>query len=248
MFRIWQLHKRFKRYIIVSMKLQRFFYEGPLSSKDSVVITRESLVNQLKNVFRLVKGDQIMLFNNSGFDFLASIQEYKDDSVSLSIDETTENTVLPIRETYLFSSLVKKDNFEWIIQKATELGVSHIIPIISERTEKKELNLERAQRIIVEAAEQSGRGTLPILYEATDLESALHNYAHVKSIAWHTNAPKFVSQDVADALGAYIGPEGGWSPDEIAVFKKHGVHTRSLGPQILRSETAVVAVISRLIF
>lgn len=230
------------------MKLQRFFCEEKLSGQGSILISRPALINQLKNVFRFSNGDKVVLFDNSGFDFLASIVSYNDDSVSFQIESVSENVVLPLRETYLFASLVKKDNFEWILQKATELGVSHIIPVVSERTEKKDLNLERVQKIIIEAAEQSGRGTLPILYEVTDLESALHNYAHVKSIAWHTNAPKFVSQDVSDVLGAYIGPEGGWSVAEEDMFKKHGIHTRSLGPQVLRSETAVIAVISRLVF
>ncbi len=230
------------------MKLQRFFYEEKLSNKSSVLITRDSLTNQLKNVFRLVKGDEIVLFDNSGFDFYCSIEGYDGDSVSLTVNKVSENIVLPLRETYLFASIIKKDNFEWIIQKATELGVSHIIPLISERTEKKDINLGRAQKIIIEAAEQSGRGTLPILCEVTDLETALNKYVHIKSIAWHTLAPKFVSQDIADTLGAYIGPEGGWSQVELDLFKTHGIHARSLGPQVLRSETAVIAVISRLVF
>ncbi len=230
------------------MRTHRFFSQEKLGGTTSTLITCGPLVNQLKNVFRLTKGDEIILFDNSGYDFRAVIGDYEKDSVSLTIIEKNENTVLPTRETYLFASLVKKDTFEWIAQKATELGVSHIIPIVSSRSEKKDLNIERIQKIIIEAAEQSGRGTLPILYEITELDSALTNYAHVKSIAWHTQAVKFVSQDLEGAIGAYIGPEGGWSQEELELFKKHGVHTRSLGPQVLRSETAVIAVISQLVF
>lgn len=230
------------------MKLNRFYCEEKLVGMTNGSITRDSLVNQLKNVFRLKSGDDIILFDGSGFDYLVTIAGYENDTVSFNVKSVNENIVLPIRETYLFASLVKKDNFEWIVQKATELGVSHIIPLVSDRTEKKDINRERMQKIITEAAEQSGRGTLPILYDVMELETALHNYAHVRSIAWHTTAPKFVSQDVSDSIGAYIGPEGGWSPLEIEIFKKHGVHIRSLGPQVLRSETAVIAVISRLVF
>jgi 16S rRNA (uracil1498-N3)-methyltransferase len=230
------------------MRLQRFFCGEKLGNKNSMLVTSESLVNQLKNVFRFVKGDRIILFDNSGLDFTSVIEGYENNSVSLSIVEVNENNVLPIRETYLFASLVKKDNFEWIAEKATELGVSHIIPILSERSEKKDLNLERIQKIIIEAAEQSGRGTLPILYEIRDLSSTLSSYAHVKSIAWDPLAKKFVSQDLSDVIGAYIGPEGGWSPREMELFKDHGIEIRSLGPQTLRSETAVIAVISHLVF
>jgi 16S rRNA (uracil1498-N3)-methyltransferase len=230
------------------MKIQRFFIQDKIEGKSSLVISSASVVNQFKNVFRFTKGDKVVLFDNSGFDFTFVIDDYDKESVLLSRIEIRENTVLPLRETYLFASLVKKDNFEWIAQKATELGVSHIIPIISDRSEKKDLNSERIQKIIIEAAEQSGRGTLPILYEIVNLSSAIENYAHVKSVAWDPMAPKFVSQDIANVIGAYIGPEGGWSSQELELFKQHGIHTRSLGPQVLRSETAVIAVISHLVF
>lgn len=230
------------------MRIHRFFSQDKLLGKDTLTITSESMFNQFKNVFRFGIGDQVILFDNSGFDFTFSISGYEKDSILLSKIEVHENIVLPSRETYLFASLVKKDNFEWIAQKATELGVSHIIPIVSDRSEKKDLNTERIQKIIIEAAEQSGRGTLPILYEVSDLSSALENYAHVRSIAWDPIAPKFVSLDIENINGAYIGPEGGWSPQELELFKQRGIHTRSLGPQILRSETAVIAVISQLIF
>jgi 16S rRNA (uracil1498-N3)-methyltransferase len=213
-----------------------------------VVVPLDTLVNQLRNVFRLRSGDEVILFDNSGFDFLVSIIGYEKDAVSFSIIKKIENNVLPSRETYLFASLVKKDNFEWIIQKATELGVSHIIPIISDRTEKKDLNIARAKRIITEACEQSGRGILPVLHEMLELEQALHTYKNIISIAWHTNANRFVSQDLVDIIGVYIGPEGGWSDKEIETFNNHGVQIRSLGPQVLRSETAVIAVLSRLVF
>ncbi len=201
------------------MKLHRFFVQDKLKNKQSITIAREDLLNQLKNVFRFVKGDQVILFDNSGDDFLFAIDGYVSDGVSFSLIEMRKNIVTPVRETYLFSSIVKKDNFEWIAQKATELGVSHIIPIASDRSEKKDLNRERINKIIIEAAEQSGRGTLPILYEVTDLKSALSNYGHVKSIAWDPSATKFSSEDMIDCIGAYIGPEGGWSQQELELFK-----------------------------
>ena len=150
------------------MKTHRFFVQDKIGDKSLLAVTSPAMVNQFKNVFRFVKGDRVILFDNSGFDFTFAIEGYDKDVVSLSRIEICENIVLPLRETYLFASLVKKDNFEWIAQKATELGVSHIIPIISDRSEKKDLNNDRIQKIIIEAAVQSGRGTLPILYEITD--------------------------------------------------------------------------------
>lgn len=229
------------------MRLNRFFCEVTLDQK-STLISHASLVNQLKNVFRLVKGDKIILFDGSGFDYVVVIDGYEKDSVSFSVIEVKQNIVVTQHETYLFASIVKKDNFEWISQKATELGVSHIVPIISERSEKKNLNMDRLKKIIIEASEQSGRGTIPEISEIIDLEDALKKYSHIKSIAWDIIAQKFVSQDVDEAVGAYIGPEGGWSTKELELFEKHNIKTRSLGPQVLRAETAVIAILSRMVF
>lgn len=226
----------------------RFFSQEKLGQENSKLITNGPFVNQIKNVFRLAKDDKVILFDNSGYDFVCQIDGYENNGIALTIIEKKENVVLPSKETYLFASIVKKDNFEWIAQKATELGVSHIIPISSERSEKKDLNIERIQKIIIEAAEQSGRGTLPILHEIVDLSSALQNFSHIKSIAWDPQATKFVSQDISESLGAFIGPEGGWTSKELDMFKEHNIHIRSLGPQVLRSETAVIAVISHLVF
>ncbi len=230
------------------MRFHRFFLKESIGTNSSVIVSDYSFINQLKNVFRLVKGDQIIIFDNSGYDFTATIDGYEKDSVSLAIIENHKNMILPTRETYLFVSIVKKDNFEWIAEKATELGVSHIIPIVSERSEKKDINIERINKIIIEAAEQSGRGTIPVLCQVTDLTNAIIKYAHIKSVAWDPFATKFSSKDVDSSLGAYIGPEGGWSHQELNLFKQHGIEIRSLGPQVLRSETAVIAVISRLVF
>lgn len=230
------------------MRLRRFFCDLELGSKTSTLITSGSLVNQLKNVFRLGKGDEVILFDNSGYDFRAVINSFEKDSVSFTITETLENNIHTKREVYLFSSIVKKDNFEWIVQKATELGVSHIVPVVSERTEKKDLNIERLNKIIIEASEQSGRAKLPTLHDVGDLKSVLEKYKSIPSIAWHIESQKFVSQEVHDVIGAYVGPEGGWSSNEIELFESHNIKIRSLGEQVLRSETAVVAVLSQYVF
>lgn len=229
------------------MRLNRFFCEVTLDQK-STLISHAPLVNQLKNVFRLVTGDKIILFDGSGFDFISVIEGYEKDTVSFSVVEVKQNMVVARNETYLFASIVKKDNFEWIAQKATELGVSHIVPVMSERSEKKNLNMERLHKIVIEAAEQSGRGTIPEISEILGLETVLEKYSHIKSLAWDIMAEKFVSQDVAEISGAYIGPEGGWSPKELELFAKHNLKTRSLGPQVLRAETAVIAALSQMVF
>ncbi len=230
------------------MKLQRFFVGSAIEDRQETNIPSLELSNQLKNVLRLSEGDKVVLFDNSGYDFLSAIYKYQKDGVSFKILEKTRNAVRPERETYLFASIVKKDNFEWIVEKATELGVSHIIPLVSARTEKKNLNQERLTKVSIEAAEQSGRATLPVLHTIVSLEKALVEYAHLQSIAWDPSAEKFSANDMLTINGVYIGPEGGWSSEELEMFRSHGIHLHSLGPQILRAETAAIAVISRLVF
>ncbi len=226
----------------------RFYSQEKLGQKNSKLITSGPLVNQIKNVFRLSSGDNVTLFDGSGQDFLCRIEEYTKDSVSLLILEVNENNKKISKEIYLFASIVKKDNFEWIAQKATELGVSHIVPVSSERSEKKNLNIERIQKIIIEAAEQSGRGTLPVLHDIKDLEATIFEYKNINSIAWEPSAIKFISQDLSDINGVYIGPEGGWSEKELRLFEENNIPIKSLGPQILRAETAVIAALSLLVF
>lgn len=202
----------------------------------------------MRNVLRLKPPHTIVIFDGSGFDFFASIEKFEKDAVMLKIVKKEKNIVDLSRETYLFVSLVKKDKFEWIVEKATELGVSHIIPIVSARTEKKDINSMRLKTIIKEAAEQSGRGKLPILAEVLGLEKALANYSSHGKIALEPLAPRFLAGDFSSVDGIFVGPEGGWTGEEIEMFKKYGVMTRSLGSQILRTETAVVAGLSQIVF
>lgn len=226
-----------------------------LASEKQVALTltsQEALVNQLKNVFRLRSGDRVIFFDNTGYDFLVNIDAFgkakEKDSINFTILETNKNTVALGRDVYLFASIIKKDNFEWVAQKATELGVTHIVPILSERSEKKDLNFERLNKIVIEASEQSGRGVIPIVSEIVTLEDAISNYHKVSSIALHTIVSNPVSQDLSKFDGVYIGPEGGWSEKEIELFKQNKIAVYSLGPQVLRAETAVVAALSLLVF
>ena len=214
----------------------------------TTLISYGDITNQIRNVFRLRSGDKVILFDGSGRDFVATITGYEKDSVSFKIEEVSDNNVSPKKKIYLFASIVKKDTFEWIAQKATELGVTHIIPVLAERSEKKNLNIERLQKIITEAAEQSGRATLPELHEIITLPDALKRYSDIASIAWNIEAPKFVSQDLKDIQGIYIGPEGGWSEKELTLFKENNIGIYSLGPQVLRAETAVVATLAQFVF
>ncbi|MFM2357586.1 MAG: hypothetical protein RJA61_323, partial [Candidatus Parcubacteria bacterium] len=136
-----------------------------------------------------------------------------------------------------------------ILEKCTELGVTHFVPIISERSEKKNLNYERAQKIIKEASEQSGRGTLPELGETCVLQDVFEKYP-MDFIAFDFSGTKLENnkfQITNSKIGILIGPEGGWTERELQVFKDKHIPLFTLGNQVLRAETAAVAVSSLLL-
>jgi 16S rRNA (uracil1498-N3)-methyltransferase len=231
------------------MKLQRFYVPLPIvSNNEPFNVPSAELLNQLSRVLRLHEGDTVVLFDNSGMQYKAAIYKYQNDGVSFTILGLEEGDAKPQRETWLFVAMVKKDNFEWIVQKATELGVSHIVPLLSARTEKKDFNRERLTKISIEAAEQSGRATLPQIHDILKLADAIAEFRYIKSVAWDPNAPKLSASQIEDVQGSYIGPEGGWTEDELVQFKNQGVPIYSLGPQVLRAETAVVAALTKLVF
>jgi len=222
------------------MRLHRFYIE-----KINPTITDERLIHQWKNVFRYEAGDKVILFDGSGKDFECEIQGLDKKEASLTILEEKEG-IIPKKNIVLYQSLVKKDNMEWIVEKATELGISKIVPIISERSEKKDFNLERAKKIIIEASEQCGRSNIPELGEVTDLDKALE-IAEGKLIAFHTATPPNPPLDQGKGnqdLSLFIGPEGGFTENEIEEFKKADTEIRSLGDLVLRAETAAIAALA----
>ncbi|MCC2631006.1 MAG: hypothetical protein K0S38_815 [Candidatus Paceibacter sp.] len=225
------------------MRLHRFFIEEHLRNKKEVTIFDENQIHQWKDVFRLRAGDKIILLDNTGFEYLAEVELLAKGKAELKILDQSVATNIPKKEVWLFASLIKKDNFEWILEKGTELGVSHVVPIISDRTEKKDINMERAQKIVREASEQSGRGKLPEIDEPIDIEKAI-NSAHIPLIAFHISGEKFVADfhNAKQTIGILVGPEGGWSDREISLFKEKDIPVYSLGEQVLRAETAAIVI------
>jgi len=244
------------------MRLHNFFIDQKIG--EAKILRLESLNNadllhQLKNVFRLEKGDEVVLLDNSGLEYRSKIELLSKSEGVFEVVEVTENKVTPKRDVCLCVSMIKKDNFEWILEKGTELGVSFFTPIISERSVKTNFNHERGEKIIKEASEQSGRGKLPGLYKMISLEVAL-DYVQKNNflaVAFHVNNDekenvkkfdlKMIENTGSKMTTVFIGPEGGWTENEIALFKKYGAEICSLGSQTLRAETAAIAAASLLL-
>ena len=280
----------YKSFIMAFMRLHRFFIEQEIPDSEEVTIADKDLIHQWQKVFRLKTGDKVIIFDGSGFDYVSEFVSLDRNNSILKIVEKKLNQNIQKKEIHLFQSIIKKDKFEWVLEKGTELGVSFFHPIISERSEKKNINFERANKIIKEASEQSGRLNLPHLNELANFEDVLGNigftqldavrgasekrpshtseygegaserrneemrqvrksYNDFVSIAFDPTGDKFDKNDFEKEkiLGIFIGPEGGWSDRELELFKEKRFKILSLGNQILKAETAAIAVSSLLL-
>ena len=220
----------------------RLFTPHTLELNSSIQMTQNQ-VHYLFHVMRKKCGEDILLFNGQDGEWLATI-----DTLNKKI-----GTFKPISQTrpqqntqgaILAAALIKKDCFDFVLQKATELGVKEIIPLITTRTVVKQLNMERAQTILVEASEQCERLDVPMLHSPTPLNTFLKTIPQkfvYLSERGTTSAPISNNEDICFV----IGPEGGWHPDEIKLFEScPNASSLNLGYLILRAETAAISVLA----
>ncbi len=220
------------------MRLHRFYISEQLQVGKEIRVEDTELLNQWGKVFRLSAGDKVILFNGEGSDFEATFKILSKKEAVLVINREIENKNTSEIELHIFQSIIKKDNFELIVQKCTEIGVFAFHPVISERSEKKDLNTERLVKISKEASEQSFRTTVPKIFEPLQLEKALENFdGELYVLDFDEESIKNID---ANKIGIIIGPEGGWSEKEREYFKTKNIKSVSLGNPVLRAETAAI--------
>jgi 16S rRNA (uracil1498-N3)-methyltransferase len=228
------------------MRLHRFYVTQPLG--EEVVINDVPLLHQWINVFRYESGDLVILFNGDGNDYTYSLVAATKKSCTLAYSGKHVSYV-PNNDITLCLSVIKKDNFELVVEKATELGISTVIPILSSRSENKNLSFERLEKIAKEASEQCGRGNLPSIHKITPLKEVLDSLGDKRAVALQMNE-KALSQATlgkTPGLVLFIGPEGGWGEADLKLFKEYNASMFSLGSTVLRAETAAIASLSLLI-
>jgi 16S rRNA (uracil1498-N3)-methyltransferase len=220
-------------------------------SQSRFKIYDEEILKQAKNVLRLKKGDSLILADGKLNEAVVRIAESDKKFLEVEILERNVNKNEPERHGILYCSILKRENFEWVVQKATEVGIKEIAPVISSRTVKLGLKEERLEKIIKEAAEQSGRGVLPILRQAVKFSEALENAKQNDLNLFFEIGGQLL--DMAELremkfkkIGIFIGPEGGWSPEEVEAIasltkEDKNFKLRGLGKLTLRAETAAVA-------
>lgn len=228
------------------MRLHRFYTTEKIEAKTSfdtdvrpreIEITDERIVHQVRNVFRLGVGDKVILFNGEGVDFESEITDVSKSNLKVKI-LNSRKVYVPEKKITLFISIIKKENFELVCEKVTELGATSIVPVITERTLQKNLNRERIEKILVEASEQCGRGDVPVFGEETKLEKILNEE---NIFVCDMGGESFGSLKlIAKSQQLLIGPEGGWTEEERKMFKEKNLKIVSLGKTVLRAETAAI--------
>lgn len=220
------------------MRSHRFYTDGTIKLKADFWVHEPGLLWQWKRVLRFQPGQEVILFDGHTTDRLYRVIAISDKEAHLHMVTELERS-LPKRHVYLFWSLLKKDNNDLILQKCTELGVSNFVPILSERSIRMGYNIDRAHKIITEASEQCGRSTIPQLREPIHLEKALDEYNDKVPLyicEQGSNTPEITHQQ----LGIFIGPEGGWSDNEINLFNAGNLQHIAISDHTLRAETAAI--------
>lgn len=226
------------------MRLHRFYIEEKLAGKKEIRISDGKLLHQLRDVFRLEKRDEVIFFGGEGMDIIFKIESLsKKEGIFVKEKEEESAGQRDVRRPYitLCMALIKKGNFELVLQKCTELGVSRFVPILAERSEKKNIDIERAKRIIKEASEQCGRGDLPVIEEIKTLGEVLGTERDLIVLDVSGEPLKAHKLTSSQAYKLLVGPEGGWSEKELSLFKEKNIPIYSLGTLTLRAETAAIA-------
>lgn len=221
------------------MKIHRFIGEFDLGQKE-VEIQDPEIIKQIKGVLRLEAGEHIILGDGRGLVAEAEIISISPKSVRAEIIKVEEPEDARVKVN-LFLAILKKENFELAVQKAVEAGVSSITPVITERTIKTGLNMDRLEKIIREASEQSGRSIVPELFEIFPFDEAITALSDQK-IIFHIGdsiLPYHPSTE-AEQVNIFIGPEGGFTEAEIERARRSGFVPASLGNLTLRAETAAI--------
>lgn len=232
------------------MRCPRIYSPQPLAAHASLEL-EAAAAHHLARVLRMQAGDALVLFNGEGGEYPATIAAIGKRSVTVATEQFVDTVLESPLQLHLGIAMSKGDRMDWIVQKATELGATHIVPLYSERVELKlqgeraEKKLEHWRGIAIAACEQCGRNRLPVIADIQPLAAWLEQTAADKKFVLHHRSE--ATLDAAAKPGSVallIGPEGGLSETEIAAAQRRGFEPLRLGPRVLRTETAPLAAIS----
>ncbi|TSC82588.1 MAG: 16S rRNA (uracil1498-N3)-methyltransferase [Parcubacteria group bacterium Gr01-1014_20] len=226
------------------MKTHRFITSF-IKEGSTIKIVNLEIFHQLKKVLKIKPGESVILSEGNGTDFLSKLTIFGKDFVEFEVLEERDNQNEPRRKIFLFAAILKRENFEFIIQKGTETGVEEFFPIITERTVKFALKLDRLRKIAKEAAEQSERSRVPKVHPPLSFGDALEKSKEISTPLVLERGGKFLFESAPDlkgleSLSLLIGPEGGWTTRELQEFEKNHYPLIDLGSRTLRAETSAI--------
>ena len=221
--------------------LPRLYLRQPASAGATVALDAAQ-ANYLGNVLRLGAGAELLVFDGMSGEWLARIAEVGKKRMTLAVERKTREPE-SIPDLWLAFAPVKRAQTDWLVEKATELGAARLMPVMTQRTVAERVRLDRLESIAIEAAEQCGRTRVPQIVEPVplrrfveELDPARHFYFADES----GGEPLAAAFEEGPAV-ILVGPEGGFTDEERAFVRGNGASPVSLGPRILRGETAAIA-------
>ena len=230
---------------IVTAKI-RLYVEHPLGQGQSVPLTRAQ-AHYLFGVMRLSVGDGVLVFDGSSGEWLATVAEAGKKGGTLTVSHNTRPMQMP-PDLWLLFAPVKKARTDFIVEKATEMGVARLVPVQTEFTNSGRIQRDRLQAHVVEAAEQCGATYVPEVADMVRLDRLLSGWDSTRKILFCDEAKVGEAAKTPDAAGPWailIGPEGGFSgKEQERLASLDHAQSISLGPRILRADTAAVAALT----
>lgn len=249
--------------------MHRFFVPPEWISGGAVTL-EGACARQIATVLRLRPGDRICVLDNSGWETEVELKAVTRERAQGVVVRRALAATEPRTKIIVYQALLKGERFEYALQKCTELGVVGFVPLITSRTvlgavgDVDSSRWRRWQRILVEAAEQSGRGRLPVLRPAMLLQSACESISGLSLIPWEGEKTtglravlrEYFAEDTGGAgqrgrpftVNVFIGPEGGFTEAEVQLARRYGAIPVSLGNRILRAETAAVVATAAVLY
>jgi 16S rRNA (uracil1498-N3)-methyltransferase len=239
--------------------VQRFFVDPSAIENGTVQFTRDQ-AHQMAAVLRLSAGSQVTALDNSGWQYGVRLIRVGGGEAVGSVTARALVNTEPKTKITLYAGVIRGPKLELVLQKCTELGVVAFVPVISHRCvvgqgdDLSPAKIDRWHRILVEAAEQSGRGKLPILHPAMPLDQALTAQRGTSLLLWEGEREATLREALqgggrgAFSVNLFVGPEGGFTTEEVERARAAGVVPVTMGPRVLRAETASIAAVGAILF
>lgn len=234
------------------------FFVSPDSMYEGAVFFTNAQAHQVRDVLRMRAGHEIIVLDNAENEYRVVLSECSRENVRGEIIASRPARGEPQTTIILYQALIKADKMEWVLQKGTEIGITAFVPIHTARAISDTVSKQKSARwahILTEAAEQAGRGKIPRLEALQSLETALQHgetRGGAKFILSENERARDLKRALAtaqaDSFHLFIGPEGGWTEHEIALAEKFGAQSITLGPRVLRTETAGLVAASAILF